>query len=357
MKKIGIITIIDRSNFGNRLQNYALSYYCNKKLNVETYTLENYDYLNNRKFIIARIIKHILRILYKKKKDKQETNRKNNFLIFDKKINYYKKKINAYTNLNNFDYLIVGSDQVWNPNFRRLRDVDVLKYAKRSKKISYSASFGVDTIPKEFEKRILNDISKFNYLSVREDTGKNIIQNFVDKEVDVLIDPTMLLTKDEWDMVSKEPKVRTDEKYILCYFLGELSLEKSKKIKKIADENQCKVINILDKNSDYYNCGPSEFLWLEKNAFLICTDSFHASVFAIIYDVSFIVFDREQQSMKKMNSRIDTLLSKFKLEDRKYNNKKITNNQLNHDYKETYEILEKEKEKSKKFLENALEIQ
>ena len=145
-------------------------------------------------------------------------------------------------------------------------------------------------------------------------------------------------------------------KYILNYFLGELSEERKKEIDRIAKENNCEVINILDKKSPFYQTGPSEFLWLEKNAFLICTDSFHSSVFAILYNRPFIVFDREGNGQGK-NSRIETLISKFKLKNREYNGKNITQENLEHDYTEAYKILEEERKKSDKFLRKALDIE
>ena len=89
-------------------------------------------------------------------------------------------------------------------------------------------------------------------------------------------------------------------------------------IRRVAKENNCEVINILDKDSVFYECGPSEFLYLEKHAFLICTDSFHSSVFAILYNRPFIVFDREEENVGNMNSRLETLISKLELKNRKY---------------------------------------
>lgn len=77
----------------------------------------------------------------------------------------------------------------------------------------------------------------------------------------------MLLTADEWDKVSRKPKMLKIDKFILNYFLGELSEKRKEEIQRIADENDCEVINILDKNSPFYECGPSEFLYLEKHAF------------------------------------------------------------------------------------------
>ena len=139
------------------------------------------------------------------------------------------------------------------------------------------------------------------------------------------------------------------------YFLGEINDDIKKEIERVADENNCKIINILDKNDLFYQSGPSEFLYLEKNAYLICTDSFHSSVFAILYDRPFIVFERNQKNGVSMNSRLDTLISKFKLKDRKYNGVKITQNNINHDYSEAYTILENERNKSKKFISKVLD--
>ena len=164
----------------------------------------------------------------------------------------------------------------------------------------------------------------------------------------------MLLTSEDWDKVSKKPKMLKSNKYILNYFLGNLSEKRKEEINRVAKDNNCEVINILDKNSPYYSCGPSEFLYLEKNAFLICTDSFHSSVFAIIYNRPFIVFDREDDTVS-MNSRLDTLLSKFHLESRKYSGK-INKKDLKCNYTNTYKILEQERKKSIEWLKKALDI-
>ena len=166
----------------------------------------------------------------------------------------------------------------------------------------------------------------------------------------------MLISAEEWDKVSKKPKQLKTNKYILNYFLGNISKEADIEIHRIAKENNCDIINILDKNSPFYLTGPSEFLYLEKNAFMVCTDSFHSSVFSIIYNVPFVVFEREQKGVPVMNSRIETLLNKFKLNDRKFTGK-ITNDKLKANYEDREKILEKEKKKSIDFLKRALDIE
>lgn len=348
--RVGIVTIIDNNNYGNRLQNYAL-YKNVEKYNVEVVNLENCVRTNERERYIIGLIKNMIKPLVTYSPNKY---RHNHFEDFNNKIKN-KKFIHAYSRNIRCDCMIVGSDQVWNPE-NRLSDVDLLNFHEIKNKLSYSASFGVSEINIKNKCKIKRLLDEFRYISVREEAGKKLLEdNFAINNVEVLIDPTMLLTTEEWDTVSNKPEMLKTKKYILNYFLGELSKERRKEIDRIANENNCEVINILDKNDPFYVCGPSEFLYLEKHAFLICTDSFHSSVFAILYNKPFIVFDREQQNVGNMSSRLDTLIDKFKLKNRKFDGK-ITEENLNHDYSEAYKILEVERQKSKDFLERALDI-
>lgn len=359
--KIAINTIIDNNNYGNRLQNYAVQEIL-KKENADVNTLKNLEDFNFKKNFLYkafkhlyRFIKHFLKKILKRKKN-EFPERKKRFEEFNKNINFSKRYVTAYSKINQkFDYFITGSDQVWNPCFFRLSDVDFLCFAEPKKRIAFSASFGLSKLSNGDKKIPEKYLNNFKAISVREDAGKNIIEKISQrKDVEVLVDPTMLLTAEEWDKVSKKPKQLKANKYILNYFLGELSEERKKEINRVAKENGCEVINILDKNSPFYETGPSEFLYLEKNAFLICTDSFHSCVFAILYNRPFIVFEREDNTVS-MNSRIETLLSKFGLKDRKFKGK-ITEENLKYDYKNAYKILENEKVKANNFLKKALDI-
>jgi len=359
MKKVGIVTIIDNNNYGNRLQNYALAKYLNK-LNVKAITLKNEKFFNHRANLKQKIIYFLKYIKFKISNILDTTYaRRCRFREFNKNIEFSKNLVTINKkNLNDeYNYFIVGSDQVWKPNYLRLSDLDLLSFANPKKRISYAASFGVSSISENFQKKLKTEIEKFKAISVREDAGKKIIKDLIPEiEVEVSIDPTMLLSAADWEKVAKKPSLLKNEKYILNYFLGDVSFEKKSEIERIAKENDCEIINILDKKSPFYETGPSEFLYLEKNAFLICTDSFHSSVFAIIFNRPFIVFEREGASSNNMNSRIDTLLEKFSLFDRKFNENKITKENLKHDYSKAYKILEQERLKSKIFLEEALNI-
>lgn len=350
--KIGILTIIDNNNYGNRLQNYAISFVL-KKCGASSETILNSSYLNEKKMFISRLIYNKLKIFFKK------TNvfctRKRNFELFNYNINFSLKKVTAFSEITKYDFVISGSDQVWNPTFGRLRDVDLLCFVEPDKRVAFSASFGVSYIPKNMENKVGKALKKFKAISVREDVGKKIVEDLTGRtDAEVLIDPTMLLTADDWDKVSKKPAMLKTDKYILNYFLGNLSDDRRNEINRVAKDNNCEVINILDKESPFYECGPSEFLYLEKNAFLICTDSFHSSVFGILYNTPFLVFEREDNKAN-MNSRLDTLLSKFKLENRRYDGE-IIEKDLECNYTDAYKILDKERIKSMNFLKKALDI-
>lgn len=341
--KIGIVTLYGNNNYGNKLQNYALQEILKELFpNCEIKTLISSDL--RIKTIIKNKIKTILRM-------NKNSKRVDNFLNFNKYIDYDKKIVNIYSpKVQGFDLLIFGSDQIWNTSMEGKTKFFAGYFAKKIKKISYAASFGKNDVDNKYKDLYKKSLMNFKALSVREERGKKIIKDLVDrKDVEVLVDPTLLLSKEKWDLVIKKPKMLHSKKYILLYFLGDLTYDRKKSIDEIAIKNKCDVINILDQNSDFYNTGPSEFLYLIKNAFAICTDSFHACIFSIIYDKPFIVYERLGLNYA-MNSRIETLLSKFSIENRKYNDVNITQDNLKHDYSVAYGILKKEREKSTNFL-------
>ena len=344
--KIGIVTINDNNNYGNKLQNYAVQTFLEKN-NIKTKTIKNNPDTNNRENVKNYNKKRIKNYLHDKKIQLKSilkpNKRREKFEKFNKNIKFTNKvfNINNKNIVRKYNYFVAGSDQIWNPNFGRLSDFDLLSFAKPEQRIAFSASFGISKLPEEYREK------------TKKEAGKRIVEELTGrKDIQVLVDPTMLLTAEEWDKVSKKPEqLKENKKYILNYFLGELSEKRKKEIERIAKENSCDIINILDKKSPFYQTGPSEFLYLEKNAFLICTDSFHSAVFAILYQKPFIVFDREDSNIK-MNSRLETLLKKFDLKDRWFENE-IKENQLKIDYTEAFKILEEERNKVKTFFTNA----
>lgn len=359
MKKGCIITLNGNNNLGNRLQNYAMQKYLENN-NIKCDTL----WCNNKDNCIKKILEYIKIIvlvisapLYKKNKER---------LLNKKRI----KKIAEFTNMyinkrniskreldkieNDYDIFIFGSDQVWHPYAIKNDNLVCGEYIKQKKKISYAASLAVNELDKVSCEKLRKCLETFDKITVREDKGKEILESILpDKNIEVVIDPTMLLSTNEWDKIAKKPKNLKSKKFILTYFLGKISNEREKEIRRISRENNCEIINILDKESGFYMVDPAEFVYLEKKAFLVCTDSYHSCVFAILFNKPFLVFNREDNS-KDMSSRMNTLLKKFKLEERWIANNIINENKLMCDYTEANKILKKEREKSEKIINEGI---
>lgn len=353
-KNISIITITDLNNYGNRLQNYALQTQLNS-MGYEVKTILNKTY----KLSKLSKFKVFMKQTYCKLLYKNERIREKNFLSFTadfiNSTNDYLYTVDSINKDKTTDIYIIGSDQIWNYNYRgdKFGNFEFCLFDRDKPIISYAASFGVSSIPDELNDIYKNGLNNLDYISVREQAGINLVKKISGKEATLVLDPTLLLSKKQWDKVIKKPNCLKSNKYILTYFLGDLSNERRNIIEKFAKKNNCQIIDILDKKSPFYSCGPSEFLYLEKNAFLICTDSFHSCIFSIIYNRPFIIFNREDCNIS-MNSRIDTLLEMFDLEDRRFNGC-LTNEILNWDFKKVNGILNKERINSIEFLKSAIE--
>lgn len=359
-KTIGVVTIFDSSgNIGNKLQNYAvINIYTQMGVDAHTLATEKQPSIF---FIFKSNIKEIIRALVKgnKRFNPYAVSRFIKFVKFNKFLNV------DYSLLNfrkiNYDYYSVGSDQVWNPNFYKYdlkrKDYYLLTFAENYKKISFSPSFSVENIPKKWEEWFKTNLKDFKALSVREDAGAKIIKNLTGRDATVLVDPTMLLSIEEWRKVSKKPKgirniKKLEEGYILTYFLSPKCDKAKKKLDEIKGNR--KVYELLNPDDKVAGtAGPSEFLWLFDHADFILTDSFHACVFSFLFNKPFIVYDRNWNE-GNMNSRLETLLSKFHLE-RKYASSGLENNIWEHDYEEGYKQLELERKKAMDFLKKALE--
>lgn len=357
MKRIAVFTI-QSENYGNRLQNYAV----NKVLEKMNYKVENLQ-TQSIKDIARDVIerhphasKHKLALLVyammKRRIEAITNSKKRKFYLFNKKMRYSSNVISPNCisrNLNRkYDAFVVGSDQVWNTTFSKIVSINSFLPFEHSDKIAFSASFGLDEIP--YNQEIISCLNSFKALSVREEAGANIIKKLTGREATVLVDPTMLLTAEEWRKISKKPK-KGKEGYALTYFLSPKSEEAKKQLEEI--KNNREVYELLDLEDKVIgDAGPAEFIWLFDHADIILTDSFHACVFSFLFDKPFVLYDRNWNN-GNMNSRLMTLLKKFHLE-RKYANSDVKNSLWEHDYKEGYNQLELEKKKAYTFLKNAL---
>ena len=324
--KIGIITIWDDTNYGNRLQNFAMQKILSNYGDV--FTLRR-DYpsveLHNIYLSPLIVIKNSLKKTFTYSKNKKRKVKA--FKNFDKKIQtdmslFFKRR--NYSSINDkYNFFVAGSDQIWNPTYYgNNMFVNCLGFAPGKKRIAISPSISLDNLEnfqiEEFKKFLF----EYKYISCREQLGAKQIESIVKCKCDVMMDPTLMIESEMWDSLAIQPKFHKVEKYILMYFLGNITEKYERIIKEIKNRTGLTIINILDENSMYYTCGPENFIWLIKNSELVITDSFHGTVFSYIFDKPFRVFMRND-NLRSMNSRIESLLQKLNISNDVFIDEKI----------------------------------
>lgn len=347
--KVGIVTLIG-NNYGGMLQAYALNTVLKKeKCNVEVL---NYNNLNRNEKNIKNTIK---KIVYLKRNRKFDEFRRKYIDMTDKiyDISEYKNKYDVY---------IAGSDQIWNQQIPwEQRKYFFLNFVEGKKRVAYAASIGRNKIEEKEKKKISYLLEKFDDISIREKTGVSLYQPLISKKIENVLDPTLLLTRKEWDKIARNNQEKNND-YVFSYTLG-ASKDVIKKIDELSRLLKKRIIEISYKRNykneekNVNDAGPSEFVGLMKSSNYVLTNSFHGMVFAIIYGKQFLVFTRGN-----MNSRIFDLLEILDLRDRVIDLEKDSDIEIEKkmntkiDYNEVYKILDQEKQKSLKFLEQALEI-
>lgn len=364
--KVGILTLNGYNNYGNRLQNYALetvviSLGCEvETILVDRKSTQSISERLNRISTIKEVFEKIARRIKMHFNRKYIIKRESSFIDFSRKYikeTNYKLSIESIPKdfSSKYDFFITGSDQVWNPNNLHGTSFFFLTFAEKEKRIAYAPSFGISKI-KEIDfanyKKWLLDM---NRLSVRESEGATIVEELTGRKAAVLVDPTLLLSKEHWLSISKESHHKPTGKYLLTYFLGDIPEKNEKQIKKIAESYKLIIINLGDiRERNTYVAGPSEFIDFVNNCSVFCTDSFHGAVFSILLEKPFIIYERI--GTDSMYSRINTLLDKFDLNYRKSQN--VSYDQVfKIDFSHLPKKLEFERKKSLTYLKEALKIQ
>lgn len=337
-----LVTLIDNYNLGNRLQHLALQTELEKLGNQVSNVIYEKDTIsyNRNKQLVKKILYRIGIKKYWNKVVAAEGKSKK-FEAFTNK--YIKNHI--VTDLNNafiqdwskFDYAIVGSDQVWHnwhEQFNTAPDKDLpyfyLEFMPQEKRIAYAPSFGFTEFPAEDREEHIKGLDGMAVLSCREKDGCDLIKKETGRDAEWVLDPTLLLEKGDWDKIANKPSYVVPDHFLLLYFLGNITEEYQAKIDEVAEKYQLKVINILTPETypDYYQTAPDEFIYLISHASFICTDSFHATVFSIIFGKNFISFRRQQEGFMNMFGRIGDLLESTGLKDHEYDKDRIPQNNV-----------------------------
>ncbi len=312
MKKIGIITVYDEKNYGNRLQNLAVQSILEKRgMQVESIFCQ----MDRLRFYARRIVDLGKSIIVKD----PPSIRRWSFIRFNKKFIYtrfyYNKDFKFPQSIKNkYDYFIAGSDQIWNFGYQSepLLKLFLLSFADDRQKICISPSIGMSYVDNAHEQLFREGLRGFKQLSCREKQGAAELSRITGRECEILIDPTLYITRDEWAQMF-QIRPQKIEAYIFVFFLAWVSDELTDFIKSYA-EGKYRIINPSDPSSKYYGIDPAEFVTLLSNAHMVFTDSFHVTAFSINFHVPFYVFNRNKST--KMTSRIESICELFHLEDR-----------------------------------------
>lgn len=375
---IGLVTVYKLNNYGSSLQAFALKSYLEAQ-GYDVFVIMRQD--KSRIFIINKLYKYVkffiklfkYPMLFKKYADLKNIPRtidlsnkaKLGFQQFT--IDYLNEKIFNYYELkkmskeNHIRALICGSDQIWSVTSLDLNPVNFLRFAPKFKRIAYAPSFGVSEIPKYQIALLKKYLKGFDYISIREQQGAKIIKDLIDKNVQVVLDPCLLVAKEFWEQ--RAITLNINKPYILCYFLNEpstLALDYLSKIKNLLKYEvfilpyyfECyKKLNSIH----FIDIKPFEFIDLIKNTSFLLTDSFHGLAFAVSFNIPFFVFNRQYGHSFNESSRVSSILNIIGLEERFINShKEITSKVLKIDYNHCNIKLEFERRKSADFLLSSL---
>lgn len=374
MKKVGIVTWY-WGNYGSILQAYALQqtverlgYSCeiikhhvteNKRKQIK-YKVKHSGILNTTKYYFSQGIAKFLA-----QKDK-ERNRRCTILdeFVNEKLKLSEKRYDNsdYKQCNGYDIYISGSDQIWNPDHTFLSEFYWLNFAKStSKRIAYAPSIGNPKLFDEDKAIIKKFLEKFTAISVREALGTDLLNGILGEDkVVTMADPTMLVTSDEWEALL--PKNTENTSYMFAYILRDTS-EQREFIKKAARSMGLQLIvypsleqmtgaeswgdvNIFDDN-------PFNFLNRIRGADVIITDSFHCSVFSLLFHKCFYVMKKAGHESSQF-LRLEHLLSSCGVMDRVVDIHSIITKAM-YDYEKADSAIAVEREKGLRYLRKALD--
>lgn len=357
MKPIGLVTCYFHHNYGSMLQAYATEMIMQQMgLPFQTIACKApINYMQENK--ILYIIKKLLIADWKMRlgKMKIERAKKDNPMFaknweirnkaFDQfaetffHVSPYCKNRGELTKMaENYSAFLVGSDQLWRTDSVEHGYYTLEWVPDHIRKIAYSTSIGVKEVPwfqVEKNKRFMN---RFDHIALREQSACDLVYKLTGRKVPVVLDPTLLFTGDQWlEIQQREPL--TNGKYIFCYLLGDNPLQREF-IKRVKEKTGYKIV-ALQQLDDYIPSdegfadeapyvGPREFLNYIRNAEYVFTDSFHCSVFSILYKKNFFTFSRFAEGAKQStNTRIDNLLHITGLEERRMTNDKTIEEVVN----------------------------
>ena len=230
-----------------------------------------------------------------------------------------------------YDAILSGSDQIWNPKIFPNGHFDPVFFGAFSdrRKIAYAPSFGIPKVPEDMEQELRSYLDAFSHLSVRERQGQAIVTEVTGQTVPVVLDPTLLLTAEQWSTAASRHMVAqggrqalTPQGYILCYCINRPGAL-APYIQEFARRSGLPVVQLCGIRQKVHpkarcilDAGPAEFLELFENAAFVFTNSFHGTVFSTQFRVPFFTAVSPAELADPESSRTFSLLSRLGLSDR-----------------------------------------
>lgn len=313
--KIGIVTLGGSFNYGNRLQNYAVSeLYRFLGFQPETLLYDGKSPVSFCRHVAADLLRPRATA---RPEEVMSSERKRRFASFTSRIPTFHIGKNLDGLSLEYDFFSVGSDQVWNPNYLDSYKWMFLQFAEREQRIALSPSIGFSSLRSPYARTMITrGLRGFDHLSVREVEGAKLIKSLTGQNAAVLVDPTLLLSSETWRRVAND-ELTPNHNYIFSYVLGDKTDDQVAYVNTLEALNNASTIYLSDRSkSGEVDAGPSEFISLIDNAQHVVTDSFHAAVFSLLLGTPLTVFRRSGGSGPDLFSRLSTLLGTFGLEDR-----------------------------------------
>ncbi|TYZ29823.1 polysaccharide pyruvyl transferase family protein [Selenomonas caprae] len=328
MVNIGIITLSASYNCGSMLQSYALKEILKQYGNVEIINFSSdashamYDFVPNtlmEKMILNFKCHGIVNKLIQETKSYKDFQK--DFLDIRGK-EYFNKDLADIAE--KYDVIVVGSDQVWNVCMTDFDEAFFCNWTNK-KKVAYAPSLGGHDIRDSKDKdKYTSYINKFDYLSVREKTGKECLEDITKRNVVKVLDPTLLYGDDNWLKLAEKPLINGD--YIFYYSWAYCYEELKNIVKKRSMETGLPVyvidahkwMNYSYKNYGfklYEKSGPEAFLSLMANAKECFVESFHGMLFAYMFKRDFWLLDTHD-SYNEIDARLRELIGLLHAEDR-----------------------------------------
>jgi polysaccharide pyruvyl transferase WcaK-like protein len=259
------------------------------------------------------------------------------------------------------DVFISGGDQIWNPYF--LNRHMLFDYVDNDKKvISFGTSIGVKKIPLYYKKFYRVMLSKYHFIGVREESSRIELEKITQKKVSKVVDPTLLVGIEEWNEdIKKYSRINLDDlehDYILCYFVGDRDYWDYVKAMQLETGYKVYILPITQSMQEYrkdyeyiIDTSPLDFLHLIKNAKIVCTDSYHATVFATRFMKEIYVLKRfSNKSKKSQNGRLYEYLKTIGRLDIIVNDENVFHRNINDKINNAEEYLESITNQSKELL-------